>query len=72
MFGDPVLVLRCFSPVWMSAAASHLGLPDRVVLKAVRLRDGLIVCDLELKCRVTALCMFYKNFCNPNHALEAA
>ena len=56
MFGDPVLVLRWFwsfllpvleycSPLWMSAAASHLGLIDRVVPKAVRLNDVLVVCD---------------------------
>ena len=34
--------------------------------------DGLVVCDLEYRRRVAALCMFYKIFCNPNHALEAA
>ena len=71
MFGDPVMVLRCFwsfllpvleycSPVWISAASSHLGLLDRVVSKAVRLSDGLVVCDLKYKRCVAALCMFHK------------
>ena len=64
-------MLEYCSPVWMSAAASHLGVLDRVVSKAVRLSDGLVVCDLEHRRRVAALCMFYKIRCNPNHALEA-
>ena len=39
----------------MSAAASHLGLVDRVVSKAVRLSDGLVAWDLEhtWSCRCT-------------------
>ena len=45
-------------PVLMSASASHLGLLDRVVLKAVRLSGGLVVCDLKHRRRVAALCMF--------------
>ena len=83
LFGDPVLVLRYFwnillpvleycSPVWMSAAASHLGLLDRVVTKAVTLSGALVVCDLKHRRRVAALCKFYKIYCIPNHALEAA
>ena len=39
-------VLEYCSPVWMSAAASHLALLDRVVSKEVGLSDGLVVCDL--------------------------
>ena len=58
--------------VWMSAAASHLGLLDRVVSKSVKLSDGLVVCDLENRRSVSALCMFYKIYCNSDHALEAA
>ena len=65
-------VLEHFSPVWMSAAASNLGLLDCVVSKAVRLSDGLVVCDLVQRRRIAALCMLYKIPCNPNHALEAA
>ena len=83
MFGDPVLVLRWFwsfllpvleycSPLWMSAAASDLGLFDRVVSKAVRISYGLVVCDLKHRRRVAAFCMFYKIPRNPNHNLEAA
>ena len=59
-------------PVWMSAAASNLGHLDRVVLEAVRLIDGFVVCDLEHRRRVAALCTFNKIYCNPNHASEAA
>ena len=43
----------------------------RVVSKAVRLSDDLVVCDLKHRRRVAALCMFYKIFCNHNHALAA-
>ena len=45
-----------------------------MVSKAVRLSDGLVVCDLEHRRRVAALCMFYKIHRNPlyNYALEAA
>ena len=60
------------SPVWMSAATFYHGLLDRVVSKAVRRSDGLIVCDFERRRLVAALCMFYKIYCNPNHGLEAA
>ena len=71
LFGDLVLVSRCVwsfvlplleycSPVWMSAVASHLSLLDRVVSKAVRLSEGLVVCDLEHIRRVAALCILYK------------
>ena len=83
LFGDPILVLRCFwsfllpvleycSPVCMSATASHLCLLDRVVSMAVRLSNGLVVYDLKHRRRVTALCTFYKIYCIPDHALEAA
>ena len=72
VFGASGLLLEYYSPVCMSAAASHLGLLDRVVSKAVRFSDGLVVCDLKHRRRVAALCMFYKIYCYPNHALEAA
>ena len=55
----------------MSAAASHLGLLDRIVSKAVRLSDGLVVSNLKHRCHVAALCMFYKIYCNHNHVLKA-
>ena len=47
-------LLEYYSPVWMSDAASHLGLLDRVLSKAVRLSDGLVICDLKHRCRVAA------------------
>ena len=83
LFGDPVLVLRCFcsfllllieycSPVWMSVAASHFGLLDRVELKAVRLSDCMVVCDLEHRRLVAALCISSKIYCYFHHTLEAA
>ena len=56
----------------MSAAASQFRLLDPVVTMAVRLSDGLVVCDLKHRRRVAALCIFYKIRCSPNHALEAA
>ena len=65
-------MLEYCSPVWMSAASSHLGLLDCVVSKAVKHSDGLVMCDLKHGHRVAALCMFYKIYCNPNYALEAA
>ena len=65
-------MLECCSPVWIYVTASHLCLLDRVVSKAVGLSDGLVVCDLKHSRRVAALRMFYKIYCNPNHALEAA
>ena len=34
-------MLEYCSPVWMSAAAFHLGLLGLIVSKAVRLSDGL-------------------------------
>ena len=82
LFGDLVLetmcfwsfllpVLQCCSSVWMSAAAFPLCLLDRVVPKAVRLIDGLVVPELEHRSRVSSLITFYMNNCNPNHALGA-
>ena len=50
----------------------HLRNLGRVVLKARIIRDVLVVCDLEPKRPVAALCMFNKIRCIPNHALEAA
>ena len=65
------MLLYC-SPVRMSGAASHICLLDRLISKAVRLSDGLVVGDLDHKRRVAALCMFNKIRCNPYHTLEAA
>ena len=64
--------LEYYSSFWKSAAASNLGLLDRVGSKAVKLSDGLVVSDLEHRYNVATVCMFYKIYCNPSHALEAA
>ena len=39
-------VLEYCSPVWMSAATSHLSLLDRVVSQVGRLSGGSVSCDL--------------------------
>ena len=57
VFRDVTVVAKCFwafilpvleycSPVWMSAAASHLSLLDRVVSQVGRLSGGSVSCDL--------------------------
>ena len=69
LFSDPVLVLMCLElpascvrvqlPCLDACyAASHLYLSDRVLSKAIRLRNDLVVCHLEHTHSVTALCMF--------------
>ena len=47
-------VLECCSPVWMSAAASHLSLLDRVVSQVRRLSGGSVSCDLWHRCKVAS------------------
>ena len=80
-YGDLVLVSSSFfwrfmlplveycSPAWMSVAAYHPHFIDRVVSKAVGLSDGLVVCDLEHRLCVSALCMLYKIRCNSNYTI---
>ena len=57
VFRDVTVVAKCFwafilpvleysSPVWMSAATSHLSLLDRVVSQVGRLSGGSVSCDL--------------------------
>ena len=67
-----ITVIELYSTVWIFAAVSYLHLLDRVVSKAVRHNDGLVVCDLENRCRFLALCMFCNIRVNPNHAPESA
>ena len=82
VFRDTSLVERCFwsfllpvleycSPVWMSAAASHLRLLDRVVRVASRMSGGRIVCDLWHRRRVASLCVFYRIRGNAGHPVNA-
>ena len=53
-------VLEYFSPVWMSAATSHLSLLDRVVSQVSRLSGGSVSCDLWHRCKVASLSVFFK------------
>ena len=70
VFRDDSVVSRCFwsfvlpvleycSPVWMSAAAGHLELLDRVVRKVSAFSGG-VVCDLWHRRRVAALSVFFR------------
>ena len=48
------------SPVWMSAATSHLLLLDRVVSQVNRLSGGSVSCDLWHRRKVASLSVFFK------------
>ena len=61
--------LEYCAPTWCSAAKTHLKLLDRVVRRAEALcRAGL--CNLGHRRQVSCLCIMYKIYCNPNHALN--
>ena len=71
VFRDVAAVAKCFwafilpvleycSPVWMSAATSHLLLLDRVVRQVSRLSDGSVSCDLWHRRKVASLCVLFK------------
>ena len=62
-------VLEYCSPVWCSAADTHLSLLDRVVSGASFLTGGVFACDLAHRRSVSVLCMLYKIRCNPMHPL---
>ena len=53
-------VLEYCSPVWMSAASSHLSLLDRVVSQVGRLSGGCVSCDLWHRRKVASLSVFLK------------
>ena len=53
-------VLEYFSPVWMSAATSHLSLLDRVVSQVGRLSGGSVSCDLWHRRKEASLSVFFK------------
>ena len=65
-------VLEYFSPVWCSAADTHLKLLDRVVSGAWFLNGGVFECDIAHRWSVAILCMLYKIRCNPVHPLNGA
>ena len=71
VFRDIAIVAKCFwafilpvleycSPVWMSAATSHLSLLDRVVSQVSRLSGGSVSCDLWHRRKVASLSVFFK------------
>ena len=71
VFRDVTEVAKCFwafilpvleycSPVWMSAAASHLSLLDRVVSQVGRLSGGSVSCDLWHRRKVASLSVSFK------------
>ena len=71
VFRDVSIVAKCFwafllpvleycSPVWMSAATSHLSLLDRVVSQVSRLSGGSVSCDLWHRRKVAYLSAFFK------------
>ena len=72
VFRDVTVVAKCFwafilpvleycSPVWMSAAASHLSLLDPVVSQVGRLSGGSVSCDLWHRRKVASLSVFFKS-----------
>ena len=81
IFGDHDVLLKCFnsfilpcleycSPVWPSAADSHLKLLDRNLQACKFLIPNLII-SLQ-HCRfITSLCMLYKIIHNPSHPLHS-
>ena len=72
VFRDVAVVAKCFwafilpvleycSPVWMSAATSHLSLLDRVVGQVSQLLSGgSVSCDHWHNRKVASLCVFFK------------
>ena len=52
-------VLEYCSPVWMSAATSHLSLLDRVVGQVRQLSGGSVSCDLWHRRKVPSLGVFF-------------
>ena len=65
-------VLEYCSPVWCSAADSHLKLLDRVVTSAGFLAGGVLDCNLAHRRSVAELCMLFKIKSNPMHHFSGA
>ena len=83
VFHDRSLLGRCFrgfvlpvleysSPVWCSAADTHIKLLDRAVSGARFLTGGVFECDIAHRRSVAVLRMLYKIRCNPVHPLNGA
>ena len=71
VFQDVTVVAICFwavilpvleycSPVWLSAATSHMSLLDCVVGQVSRLSAGSVSCDLWHRLKMAYLCVFFK------------
>jgi len=71
IYRDVAVVAKCFwafllpvleycSPVWMSAATSHLLLLDRIVSRVSFYSGGGVSCDLWHRRKVASLCVFFK------------
>ena len=81
IFNDQSILRKCFysfilpcfeycSPVWSSAADSHLRLLDRNLNACKVLIPDLII-DLWHRRSISSLCMLYKIFHNPEHPLHS-
>ena len=83
IFGDKAISISCFrcfilplleycSPVWSSAAASHLKLLDKIISTASFLCGCSSLGNLSHRRVVGALCMLYKIKHNANHFLHSS
>ena len=81
ILGDHDVLLRCFnsfilpcleycSPVWSSAADSHLKLLDKN-LRACKFLIPNLTISLQHRCFISSLCMLYKIFHNPSHPFHS-
>ena len=81
IFGDSCVLLKCFnsfilscfeycSPVWFSAADSHLKLFDRN-LNACKFLSLDLNADLQHRRSISCLCMLIKIYHNPAHSLHS-
>ena len=81
LYQDTSVVTKCFwsyilpileycSPVWNSAADTHMRLLDRIVRSVTALSSGKVLCDLEHRRSVAELCVFHKLFFNADHPVN--
>ena len=81
IFGDHDIILKClnsfilpcleyFSPVWSSAANSHLKILNRN-LQACKFLISNLTISLQHRHFISSLCMLYKIFHNPFHPLHS-
>ena len=71
--GFVLAILEYYFAVWVSAADTHLKLPDRAVSGARFLTIGTVFeCDIAHRRSATVLCMLYLIRCNTMHPLNGA